>query len=99
MWCGKQKNVADSRKFRVGHCQLAKEEGLVEDMVWEETGKGGAAKEGLPSTTAALCVSEINSIVIFQIRFIGAPSPTPTEQWLNELSSQFLIAIFQYISI
>lgn len=80
MWCGKQKKVADSRKFRVGHCQLAKEEGLVEDMVWEETGKGGAAKEGLPSTTAALCVSEINSIVIFQIRFIGAPSPTPTEQ-------------------
>lgn len=80
MWCGKQKNVADSRKFRVGHCQLAKEDGLVEDMVWEEMGKGGAAKEGLPSTTAALCVSEINSLFIFQIGFIGAPSPTPTEQ-------------------
>lgn len=75
----------------MGQCQLAKEEGLVEDMVWEEMVKGGAAEGGLPPTTAALCVSEINSLVKFQIRFIGAPPPpTPphTQQWLNGWSSQ-----------
>lgn len=52
----------------------------MEDMVWEETGKGGAAKEGLPSTTAALCVSEINSLVIFQIRFMEIALPPLPEQ-------------------
>ena len=61
--------------------------------------KGGAAEGRLPSTTAALCVSEINSLVIFQIRFIGAPSPTPTQQWLNGWSSRFLIEILQYIGV
>lgn len=97
-WCREQKNVAGSRKFWVGQCHLAKEEGLVEDMVWEERVRGGAAEGGLPSTTAVLCVSEINSLVIFQIRFIGT-SPILTQQWLNGWSSQFLIAVLQYIGV
>lgn len=28
MWCREQKNAAGSRKFQVGHCHLAEEEGL-----------------------------------------------------------------------
>lgn len=48
----------------------------MEDIVWEERVRGGATG-GLLSTTAALCVSEINSLVIFQIRFVDTPSPNP----------------------
>lgn len=70
-WCREHKNAAGFRKFWVGQCHLSKEEALV-----EERGRGGAAEGGLPSTTAVLCVSEINSLVIFQIRFIGT-TPIP----------------------
>lgn len=75
-WCRENKNAAGFRKFWVGQCHLSKEERLVEDMVWEERVRGGAAEGGLPPTTAVLCVSEINSLVIFQIRFIGT-TPIP----------------------
>lgn len=47
------------------------------EIVWEERVRKGAAEGGLLSTTAALCVSEIHSLVIFKIRFIGTPSPQP----------------------
>ena len=73
-WCREQKKAAGSRKFWVGQCHLAKEVGLVEDMVWEERVRGGAAEGGLLCTTAVLCVTEINSLVIFQIRFIDTSS-------------------------
>lgn len=72
--------MAGSRKFLAGQCNLAKEGGWISGGYGlGGEGERGAAEGGLPSTTAVLCVSEINSLVIFQIRFIGAcPIPPPT---------------------
>lgn len=43
-WCRERKNAVGSRKIQVGQCQLAKEERLVEDMVWEERERRGCRR-------------------------------------------------------